>query len=69
MSSIAKQIQTIRNAILAKKDVFNFMGKDIHLKKGVAIFSTMNPIYLKRAKLTENIKSCFRTVTVTMPEQ
>lgn len=47
--------------------MFNFMGKDIKLKKGVAIFSTMNPIYLKRAKLTENLKSYFRIITVSMP--
>lgn len=44
------------------------MGKDIKLRQGVAIFSTMNPIYLKRAKLTENIKSYFRIITVAMPE-
>jgi MoxR-like ATPase len=44
------------------------MGKDIKLREGVAIFATMNPIYLKRAKLTENIKSYFRTITVSMPE-
>lgn len=68
MSTIAKQIQTIRNAILSKKEIFNFMGKDIKLREGVAIFATMNPIYLKRAKLTENIKSYFRTITVSMPE-
>ena len=67
MSSIAKQIQTIRNAILAKKEIFNFMGRDIKLRQGVAIFSTMNPIYLKRAKLTENIKSYFRIITAAMP--
>jgi len=67
MSSIAKQIQTIRNAILAKKEIFNFMGRDIKLRQGVAIFSTMNPIYLKRAKLTENIKSYFRIITDAMP--
>ena len=68
MSVIAKQIQTIKNAILAKKVIFNFMGKDIKLRKGVTIFSTMNPIYLKRAKLTENIKSYFRIITVAMPD-
>lgn len=28
----------------------------------------MNPIYLKRAKLTENLKSYFRVITVTMPD-
>ena len=44
------------------------MGKDIKLKQGVAIFSTMNPIYLNRAKLTENIKSYFRIITVSMPD-
>jgi len=68
MSVIAKQIQSIKTAIVSKKSEITLMGKDIKLKPGVAIFATMNPIYLKRAKLTENIKSCFRTITVSMPE-
>ena len=44
------------------------MGKDIVLNKGVGIFATMNPVYLKRAKLTENLKSYFRIITVSMPD-
>lgn len=45
-----------------------FGNKEIKLHAGVGIFSTMNPIYLKRARLTENIKSYFRVITVTIPE-
>ena len=44
------------------------MGKETRLKKGVGIFATMNPIYMKRAKLTENMKSYFRVITVAMPD-
>jgi hypothetical protein len=44
------------------------MGKDMRLKTGVAIFSTMNPIYLKRAKLTENLKEYFRIISVNVPD-
>jgi hypothetical protein len=44
------------------------MGKDMRLKKGVGIFSTMNPIYLKRAKLTESLKSYFRIISVNVPD-
>ena len=44
------------------------MGKDIELNQGVGIFATMNPVYLKRAKLTENLKAYFRIITVTMPD-
>ena len=68
MSSVASQITSIRNAILNQKEVFNFMGKETRLKKGVGIFATMNPIYMKRAKLTENMKSYFRVITVAMPD-
>ena len=52
MSVVANQINSIKNAVVQNKEVFSFMGKDLKLKKGVGIFSTMNPIYLKRAKLT-----------------
>lgn len=52
MSVVANQINTIKNAVLQSKEVFTFMGKDMRLRHGVGIFSTMNPIYLNRAKLT-----------------
>jgi dynein heavy chain len=52
MSVIANQINQIKNAIVSGKQMFNFLGKKIHIKKGIGIFSTMNPIYLKRAKMT-----------------
>jgi hypothetical protein len=44
------------------------MGKDMKLKRGVGIFSTMNPIYLKRAKLTESLKTYFRIISVNVPD-
>lgn len=68
MSVVANQINMIRNAALQHKDTFNFMGKEMRLRKGVGIFSTMNPIYLKRAKLTENLKSYFRVISVNVPD-
>lgn len=52
MSVVANQINSIKGAVVQSKEIFSFMGKDMRLKKGVGIFSTMNPIYLKRAKLT-----------------
>ena len=68
MSVIANQINQIKNAIVSGKQMFNFLGKKIHIKKGIGIFSTMNPIYLQRAKMTENLKSYFRVNTVNMPD-
>ena len=68
MSIVANHINTIKNAVVQQKEVFNFMGKDMRLRKGVGIFSTMNPIYLKRAKLTENLKSYFRIISVNIPD-
>jgi hypothetical protein len=52
MSVVANQINTVKNALVADKQFFNFMGKNMQLKRGIGVFSTMNPIYLKRAKLT-----------------
>lgn len=68
MSVVANQINTIKNAVVQKKEVFSFMGKDMRLRHGVGIFSTMNPIYLQRAKLTENLKSYFRIISVNVPD-
>ena len=68
MSVVANQIMTIRNAILMEKETFNFMGKEIRLRAGVGIFATMNPIYLRRAKLTENLKEYFRVISVNVPD-
>ena len=68
MSVIANQINTIKNALVSDKQFFNFMGKKMQLKKGIGVFSTMNPIYLQRAKLTENLKSYFRVISVNAPD-
>lgn len=68
MSVIAKQIQNIKIGIVSHRESVTLLGKEIKLKPGVAIFATMNPIYLRRVELTQNIKECFRTVTVAMPQ-
>lgn len=68
MSVIANQINSIKNALLSGKQSFNFMGKRMQIKKGIGVFSTMNPIYLQRAKLTENLKSYFRVISVNAPD-
>lgn len=52
MSAIANQINHIKNALITGKHIFNFMGKKMQIKKGIGIFATMNPIYLKRVKMT-----------------
>ena len=68
MSVVASQISLIRGAVLAKKDSFNFFGKEITLHLGIGIFATMNPNYTNRTELTENLKSYFRCVSVNLPE-
>jgi dynein heavy chain len=68
MSVVASQIHSVKSAVVQGKEVFSFMGKDMRLRKGVGIFSTMNPIYLKRAKLTESLKSYFRVISVNVPD-
>ena len=68
MSVVATQINSIKNAILQSKESFDFMGREMKLRPGVGIFATMNPIYLKRAKLTESLKSYFRVISVNVPD-
>ena len=49
-------MQTVLDALRARKDRFMFEGNDIALRNSVMAFITMNPGYPGRAELPESLK-------------
>ena len=49
-------VQTVLDALRARKDRFIFEGNDIALRNSVMAFITMNPGYPGRAELPESLK-------------
>lgn len=59
-------MQTVLDALRARKDRFVFEGNEISLKPTVMAFITMNPGYPGRAELPESLK--VRTALITMAQ-
>ena len=59
LSVVSVQVKSIQDGIRDKKKRFIFMGDDIILNNTVGIFVTMNPGYLGRTELPENLKGIY----------
>uniref|UniRef100_A0A336KTI1 CSON011058 protein n=1 Tax=Culicoides sonorensis TaxID=179676 RepID=A0A336KTI1_CULSO len=68
LSVISTQLQTIRNALVAKVETFLFGDVYIKIDRKVGVFITMNPGYAGRTELPESVKALFRPVTCIMPD-
>lgn len=70
LSAISQQIQVIQAALRDKCETVQFLGKMVKLDHDAGIFVTMNPkskTYTGRSKLPDNLKSLFRSITMTYP--
>lgn len=67
LSVVAQQLLLLRQGRLEGKQRIMFMGVDILLKDHHVIV-TMNPGYAGRTELPDNLKVCFRPVSMMVPD-
>ncbi|KAG2392323.1 hypothetical protein C9374_012575 [Naegleria lovaniensis] len=68
LSIVAQQILQILNAVSMGVDSFIFEGNDIRINPTCGIFVTMNPNYLGRSQLPDNLKVLLRPVSMMVPD-
>jgi len=68
LSAVSSQITTIQQGLQDDRDIIELEGKQIRLKKNIGIFVTMNPKYIGRSKLPENLKNLFRGIAMVKPD-
>jgi dynein heavy chain len=67
LSVIAQQLTVLRQARLTDLDRTTFEGRDIKVQDHHVIV-TMNPGYAGRTELPDNLKVCFRPVSMMVPD-
>jgi len=68
LSVASTQVAEIQEELRKKKDVINFNCMRINIRDTVALFITMNPTYLGRTQLPDNLKVLFRPMTMRLPD-
>ncbi|CAG9317056.1 unnamed protein product [Blepharisma stoltei] len=68
LSVIASQLRSIKHAKLENKSDFLFEEYNIPLVQSMGVFITMNPDYVGRTELPDNLKVLFRPVSMMLPD-
>ncbi|KAK9240220.1 dynein heavy chain, N-terminal region 1-domain-containing protein [Lipomyces kononenkoae] len=73
LSAVSSQIQSIQLGLRALKlnvsAKVELIGKEFAINKDTGIFITMNPGYAGRAKLPDNLKKLFRSISMSRPDK
>ena len=68
LSVIAQQLRVIKHAKDEEKVEFSFEDKKTLLKPTMGVFITMNPNYVGRTELPDNLKVMFRPISMMVPD-
>ncbi|KAK9349302.1 dynein heavy chain, N-terminal region 1-domain-containing protein [Lipomyces starkeyi] len=73
LSAVSSQIQSIQLGLRTLKfnvsDKVELIGKELTINRDTGIFITMNPGYAGRAKLPDNLKKLFRSISMSRPDK
>ncbi|KAK9369733.1 dynein heavy chain, N-terminal region 1-domain-containing protein [Lipomyces kononenkoae] len=73
LSAVSSQIQSIQLGLRALKfdtaAKVELIGKEFTINKDTGIFITMNPGYAGRARLPDNLKKLFRSISMSRPDK
>lgn len=69
LSAVASNIRLIQDSLHSKKSSVYIQNKNIQIERSTGIFITMNPNYVGRSQLPENLKNLFREFSYYKPEE
>jgi len=69
LSVVAMQFQSIIDALRIKAEFVVIEQIPIPLRRSIGVFVTMNPHYLNRKELPDNLKALFRPIAMIVPDQ
>lgn len=69
LSAVASNIRLIQDSLHSGKSSVYIQNKSIMIERSTGIFITMNPSYVGRSQLPENLKNLFREFSYYKPEE